>query len=103
MALPTSDMTILNDHSQTVVTMKEIPAGKFKAICLELLDQVKERRQEYIITKRGVPFAKLTPVDPRKQRSAWGAMRGTVLDSSRLDEPDDEPWGESETDPLNEL
>lgn len=85
------------------MTMKEIPAGKFKAVCLDLLDQVKERRHEYIITKRGVPFAKLIPVDPRPFRSALGAMRGTVLDSSRLDEPDDEPWGESESDPLNQL
>ena len=84
------------------MTMKEIPAGKFKAICLDLLDQVKERRQEYIITKRGVPFAKLIPVELGEQRSAWGAMRGTVLDSSGLLEPDDEPWGESESDPLNQ-
>lgn len=96
-------MTIDYDHSHKHMTMKSIPAGEFKAKCLDLLDKVKERREEYIITKRGVPFAKLTPVDPRKQGSAWGAMRGTVLDSSRLDEPDDEPWGESETDPLNDL
>ena len=96
-------MTILNDHSHRLMTIKSIPAGEFKAKCLDLLDKVKERREEYIITKRGVPFAKLTPVDPRKQRSALGAMRGTVLDSSRFDEPDNEPWGESESDPLNQL
>lgn len=83
------------------MTMKSIPAGKFKAICLELLDQVKERRQEYIITKRGVPFAKLTPVEPHG-RSALGFMRGTVINSDALLEPNDEPWGESESDPLNQ-
>jgi prevent-host-death family protein len=83
--------------------MKKIPAGEFKAKCLDLLDKVKERREEYVITKRGVPFAKLTPVEPHAFRSALGVMRGTVLDSSQLDEPNDEPWGESESDPLNQL
>lgn len=84
------------------MTMKSIPAGKFKAICLDLLDQVKEHKQEYIITKRGVPFAKLTPVEPRDSKSAFGFMRGTVIDSSGALEPNDEPWGESESDPLNQ-
>lgn len=93
-------MTIYYDHSQTIMTMKSIPAGEFKAKCLDLLDKVKERREEYIITKRGVPFAKLTPVEPRPG-TAWGFMRGTVIDSDALLEPNDEPWGESESDPLN--
>ena len=81
--------------------MKSIPAGEFKAKCLDLLDKVKESREEYIITKRGVPFAKLTPVEPHAG-SAWGFMRGTVLDSDAFLEPNDEPWGESESDPLNQ-
>jgi len=76
--------------------MKTIPAGKFKAICLDLLDKVKENREEYLITKRGVPFAKLTPVEPR-HGSAVGWMRGTVINSDIFLEPNDEPWGESES------
>ena len=94
-------MTIYYDHSQTVMTMKSIPAGEFKAKCLDLLDKVKERREEYIITKRGVPFAKLTPVEPRAG-TLWGFMRGTVLKPDVFLEPNDEPWGESESDPLNQ-
>ncbi len=81
--------------------MKIIPAGKFKAICLDLLDRVKEDREEYVITKRGVPFAKLTPVEAHRG-SALGFMRGTVINSDALLEPNDEPWGESESDPLNQ-
>ena len=94
-------MTIYYDHSQRIMTMKSIPAGEFKAKCLDLLDKVKERREEYIITKRGVPFAKLTPVAARAG-SALGFMRGTVINSDALLEPNDEPWGESESDPLNQ-
>ena len=81
--------------------MKSIPAGKFKATCLDLLDQVKENHSEYVITKRGVPFAKLTPIDSHGG-TALGFMRGTVLNSDALLEPNDEPWGESESDPLNQ-
>ncbi len=76
-----------------------IPAGKFKAICLDLLDQVKERHQEYIITKRGEPFAKLTPVDST-YADPFGFMRGTVIDSAGLLEADNDSWAESESDPL---
>jgi len=80
--------------------MKSIPAGQFKAICLDLLDQVKERHQEYIITKRGQPYAKLTTVDPQ-HADPFGFMRGTVIDSSGIIESEDEPWGESDLDPLH--
>lgn len=80
--------------------MKTIPAGKFKAVCLDLLNKVKENREEYVITKRGVPFARLAPVEPRLG-DPIGWMRGTVINSDAFLEPNDEPWGESESDPLN--
>ena len=40
--------------------MKEIPAAKFKAQCLSILDRVGE--EGIIITKRGKPVAKLIPI-----------------------------------------
>jgi len=40
--------------------MKEIPAAKFKAQCLALLDRVEE--DGIVITKRGKPVAKLIPI-----------------------------------------
>jgi len=40
-----------------------IGAGEFKAKCLQLIDDVAERRQPLIITKRGQPLAKLVPID----------------------------------------
>ena len=41
----------------------QIPAGQFKAQCLKLMDQVKGRREEIIITKHGKPVAKLIPIE----------------------------------------
>jgi len=40
-----------------------MPAGKFKAQCLAVMDEVQKKRQAVVITKRGKPVAKLVPVD----------------------------------------
>ena len=44
--------------------MTEIGAAEFKAHCLELLERVRRTREPLVVTKRGVPYAKLVPVDP---------------------------------------
>ena len=43
--------------------MKTIAAGKFKATCLAIMDEVQARRESVVITKNGKPVAKLIPVD----------------------------------------
>ena len=63
-----------------------VAAAEFKARCLELMDRVRETGTEYVVTKHGVPVAKLVPyVAPRRQ-SFFGSMKGTVL---RFDRPFD--------------
>jgi len=42
---------------------RTMPAGKFKAQCLAVMDEVQKKRQAVVITKRGKPVAKLVPVD----------------------------------------
>ena len=62
-----------------------IPAARFKARCLELMDEVNERRVEYIITKRGKPVAKLVPVQAqgaelaKKRKKGFGALKGSIV------------------------
>lgn len=58
--------------------MKTIAAGKFKAQCLALLDEVAHEHEIIIVTKRGKPVAKVVAVteekaDPRKR------LRGSIL------------------------
>lgn len=56
-----------------------VGAAEFKARCLELMDRVRETRQEYIVTKHGKPVAKLVPYDPpKKLKPFFGSMRGRV-------------------------
>ncbi len=52
-----------------------IPAGKFKAQCLALLDQIAERGDTVVITKRGKPVARLVPIERTPRKS----LRGSVL------------------------
>lgn len=42
--------------------MKRMAAGKFKANCLKIMDDVRTTREPVLITKRGRPVAKLVPV-----------------------------------------
>jgi prevent-host-death family protein len=43
--------------------MKPIPASRFKAHCLALLDEVATTGEEIVVTKRGRPVARLVAVD----------------------------------------
>jgi len=43
-------------------SMRTIAAGKFKAACLKIMDDVQATREPLVITKRGRPVAKLVPM-----------------------------------------
>jgi prevent-host-death family protein len=38
-------------------------AGKFKAQCLAVMDEVQAKREPVVVTKNGKPVAKLVPLD----------------------------------------
>jgi prevent-host-death family protein len=56
----------------------EMGATEFKALCLQLMDEVKRTGKSVVITKRGKPVAQLTPPPPpKKRKSVLGCMAGT--------------------------
>jgi len=57
--------------------MKTMAAGQFKAQCLRVLDEVRARREPVVITKKGVPVAKLVPADDASP-NVFGCMAGTA-------------------------
>jgi prevent-host-death family protein len=69
-----------DDHDLvTMETTMEIPAGEFKAKCLQLMDEVARSREPIVITKRGRPVAKLVPPDePGPRAPLFGYMAGTA-------------------------
>lgn len=55
--------------------MKTMPAGKFKARCLRVMEEVRSTRQPVVITKRGKPVAKLVPAD-KNPDDIFGCLKG---------------------------
>jgi prevent-host-death family protein len=43
--------------------MRTMAAGKFKAQCLAVMDEVQAKRVPVLVTKNGKPVAKLVPLD----------------------------------------
>src|SRR2546426_10359917 len=78
--------------------MTDIPATEFKAKCLELMDRVAERRETYVITKRGKPVAKLVPAHPPKRKDIFGCMTEMTEITGDLDRAlwTEEEWKEFE-------
>ena len=70
--------------------MKTIPAGEFKAKCLQLMDKVQRTRKPITITKRGKPVAKLVPVE-QEQDEWFGRLRDKVKVTGDLVAPLDPP------------
>ena len=70
---------------------RAIPAGEFKARCLAIMEEVRERGGEYVITKRGKPVAKLVPI-ATDRRPLFGSMAGTGRTLGDIISPLDEPW-----------
>jgi prevent-host-death family protein len=63
---------------------KVIPAARFKAECLRIIEQMGRDREPVTITRRGRPVAVLTPVSEERPCSIIGALKGAVL---RYDDP----------------
>jgi prevent-host-death family protein len=74
-----------------IFMVKKIAAAQFKAQCLQLMDYVKEKHAELIITKHGNPIAKLIPIE-EEPVNLYGALKGTVKIKGDIIAPIDEPW-----------
>ncbi len=51
---------------------KRIPAGKFKAECLRIMDDVQKKKIHIIITKRNIPVAEMVPIEEKKKIALAG-------------------------------
>jgi prevent-host-death family protein len=69
---------------------KIIPAGKFKAECLSIIDEVQKTKLPVIITKRNKPIAQLIPFETEK--GLFGKMKGTGRIKGDIVQPVGEKW-----------
>jgi prevent-host-death family protein len=56
--------------------MRTIAAGKFKANCLAIMDEVQKKRETVLVTKRGKPVAKLVPAKDNAKDDFFDSMKG---------------------------
>jgi prevent-host-death family protein len=75
----------------TIVMSDKIPAGEFKAKCLQVLDEVQRLRMPIVVTKRGKPVAKLVPLEDQPE-SFIGSMKGTMEIIGDIVAPIDVKW-----------
>jgi prevent-host-death family protein len=52
-----------------------MPAGRFKAECLAVLDRVAETGEAVVVTKRGRPVAEVVAVRTAPRRSLRGSVK----------------------------
>ena len=71
--------------------MKTVPAAKFKANCLALMDKVHETGESVVITKHGKPVAKLVPAK-RERSNMWGDLAGKVKILGDIESPVPDDW-----------
>lgn len=74
---------------QGVAMEERISASAFKARCLGLLDRVAANGETIVITKRGRPVARLSPIEP--EPSLRGSVTYNVSDEELI-APIDVQW-----------
>jgi len=70
------------------MTMKQrkMPAGRFKAECLAVLDEVAATGETVVVTKRGRPVAQVVPITPPR------GLAGSIRRQRDLVSPIDAEW-----------
>lgn len=70
----------------------QVTITKFKAHCLELIDEVHQTHQDIVITRKGKPLAKLSYLPDVKADDYVGSLTGVGKTMADLTEPIAEVW-----------
>jgi prevent-host-death family protein len=69
-----------------------LPAGQFKATCLQVMEQVKRTRRPVTITKRGKAVAKLVPAEEPEHQPLFGMLKDSISIHGDIVAPTGETW-----------
>ncbi|MBY0507333.1 MAG: type II toxin-antitoxin system prevent-host-death family antitoxin [Bryobacteraceae bacterium] len=59
--------------------MEQINVSEFKAVCLRLLEEVRQTGEPIEVLKNGEPLVVVHPARPRSRKGAFGVMKSTLL------------------------
>ncbi len=75
-----------------------IAAGKFKAQCLKIMDDVHKHHREVIVTKYGKPIVKMVGITNKTKESLFGFLKNSVVIKSDIISSVGESWDAQSTD-----
>lgn len=61
-----------------LTVMQQMNASEFKAVCLRVLERVRQAGEPLEILKNGEPLAVVYPPATNRRRACFGALRGTL-------------------------
>jgi prevent-host-death family protein len=72
--------------------MKKVPAQKFQADCLALIDEAHKTGEPLTITRRGREIARLIPVEPSVRKGKFlGRLEGIIEIVGDIESPVEPP------------
>ena len=82
------------DNSNIAAIPRAMKASEFKAKCLKLMDEVSNSGEEIVITKNGIPVAKLGPYRP-EPKMPFGRNRDNIRILGDIVSPMPTEWFET--------
>jgi len=82
---------MVTKRARTKTLPETMSAAEFKAKCLELMDTVASTGASIVVTKRGRPVARLSPVHARRG-PGLGFMKGRIRILGDIMSPIDAAW-----------
>jgi antitoxin (DNA-binding transcriptional repressor) of toxin-antitoxin stability system len=71
----------------------QVPIGKLKTHCYQILEQAQKNNNKLIITKRGNPIAEIIPTNPKVVKKSFiGTMQDKAKINSDIMEPLNISW-----------
>lgn len=80
--------------SAAVLRGTVVSAAEFKTNCLSLMDEVREKGAEFVITKHNQPVARLVPVVEDSGKKFIGRGAGVIAVSGNIVAPTSPDWEE---------
>jgi len=82
---------VIHRYSSKRLDSKEVPASAFKNSCLQLIDQVRQTREEIVVTRYGHPVAKLVAFEEGAAQ-LFGHLAGSVTIHGDVVAPVEVEW-----------
>ena len=79
-------------RSKSPAATKSVTVSHAKTHLLSLVNDVDQRGESLVLTRRGRPIAKLVPIEAAQLESIFGCMKGTFKVTGDIVGPEPDVW-----------